>query len=776
MRNAQKKRIGLILESIHTGSALNVWSSFAQKAVAENMSLFVFPGGKLNSTDDLSMFRNPIFSLANGQNLDGIISWSSSIGSTMPDEEFRAFHSGFDPLPYVTIGHKIACHPCVEFDAYNGMKSLVTHFISKHQSQRIAFLRGPETHSSARDRFNGYRDALICAGLPYDENLVSSPFGWSNGGAAIAQLVEDRALVPGSDFDTLIGSSDMMIFPAIEYLDKRRYSVPGDYRAGGFNNSAESKILDHPLSTVRMPYAELSGESFKILRQLLYQQKETEIPDVMLPCEVVIRESCGCKETGVPNIAEVDADVFATPLIISLMADDKALFFALVKKTFSRFLDTGRDIDSFLDLIQYVHNSLATANELKDSATANELKYIEKFSSIESELYRIIARMQEHSHTFSTHKHEKWHSALNSLKCELLGTRDRTSLVQSLARHLPKIGIFTASVMLYMDENTTECIGSFSPEGINAESGRQFSSKQLFPLELTAQYADGIFMVQPLFIENRPLGYFITNVPFYDGVILEELRSSVSNALKGIFMFEGASVRTVSDTRTQSDGKGVLFCIGVDGGLFPSWDLRAVRVSSSEDFAAAVARDAPALVALGTFNMEAIQMIRSHPATVMTPVIVVPEQITSADDVNALCAMPRVLLCNRSVANSAEFSRRIQAVASGEPVLPVYTGALVKKALLYFNHHFGTHISRWRLADSANVSEDYLTRIFRHEMGFSLWEYLNQYRIYLAADLLLHTGKTITDVARSVGFHDHAYFCRVFKKVYGKAPSQLRRQ
>jgi AraC-like DNA-binding protein len=500
------------------------------------------------------------------------------------------------------------------------------------------------------------------------------------------------------------------------------------------------------------------------LRQLLRPEAGAEIPDVMLPCEIVIRESCGCKETGAPAIAEADADVFASPLIISLLADDAALFFALVKKTFSRFLDTGRDIDSFLDLIQYVSNSLEAANETK---------YIESFSSIEPELYRIIARMQEHSHTFSQHKREKWHSALNSLKCELLGTRDRTQLVQSLARHLPKIGIFTASVMLYADENRTECIGSFSPEGINAESGRQFPAKQLFPAELNAQYADGIFMVQPLFIENRSLGYFITNVPFYDGVILEELRLSVSNALKGIFLFEGI---TLGDARPKTDNKRSFFCLGVDGGLFPSWGLRAVRISSPTDFADAVAKEAPALVALGASNMEAIKMIRSHPATVMTPVIVVPEQIASADEVNALCAMPRVLLCHRAVANSREFSRRIQAIATGEQILPVYTGALVKKALLYFNQNFGANIVRWRLADSVNVSEDYLTRIFRHEMGFSLWEYLNQYRVYLAADLLLHTGKTIYDVARSVGFHDHAYFCRVFKKIYGKAPGQLRRQ
>ncbi|GHU79556.1 hypothetical protein FACS189462_5270 [Spirochaetia bacterium] len=83
-------------------------------------------------------------------------------------------------------------------------------------------------------------------------------------------------------------------------------------------------------------------------------------------------------------------------------------------------------------------------------------------------------------------------------------------------------------------------MGSFSPGGLNIEENQQFPADRLFPEEMEAQYTGGVFMVQPLFIENRSLGYFIHNVPFYDGVILEELRSTVSNAFKGIFLFEEA--------------------------------------------------------------------------------------------------------------------------------------------------------------------------------------------------------------------------------------------
>ena len=113
--------------------------------------------------------------------------------------------------------------------------------------------------------------------------------------------------------------------------------------------------------------------------------------------------------------------------------------------------------------------------------------------------------------------------------------------------------------------------------------------------------------------------------------------------------------------------------------------------------------------------------MRSHPATAMIPLIVVPGRIGSLREITDLSRFPRVVLCHRSVADSAEFCAQARAIAAGDDILPIYTGTLVKKALLYFDEHAEYRISRWKLADTVNVSEDYLTRIFRREMGCSLW-------------------------------------------------------
>jgi AraC-like DNA-binding protein len=60
-------------------------------------------------------------------------------------------------------------------------------------------------------------------------------------------------------------------------------------------------------------------------------------------------------------------------------------------------------------------------------------------------------------------------------------------------------------------------------------------------------------------------------------------------------------------------------------------------------------------------------------------------------------------------------------------------------------------------------------------MGLSPWDYLNRFRVFFAAGLLLKTDETIQEIAFRSGFQDHAYFCRVFKKIYGLSPGQYRK-
>ena len=99
---------------------------------------------------------------------------------------------------------------------------------------------------------------------------------------------------------------------------------------------------------------------------------------------------------------------------------------------------------------------------------------------------------------------------------------------------------------------------------------------------------------------------------------------------------------------------------------------------------------------------------------------------------------------------------------------------VVKQAIFYIQRHFDQPLNRSDVAEAISVSENYLSQIFRQEMGISLWDYLNRQRINHAQHLLESTTTSVTEVAAAVGIYDPAYFSRIFHKQTGLSPSAYR--
>jgi AraC-like DNA-binding protein/ligand-binding sensor protein len=72
------------------------------------------------------------------------------------------------------------------------------------------------------------------------------------------------------------------------------------------------------------------------------------------------------------------------------------------------------------------------------------------------------------------------------------------------------------------------------------------------------------------------------------------------------------------------------------------------------------------------------------------------------------------------------------------------------------------------------VSEGHLSRMFHHATGLTFREYLTQVRIEHAKSLLLHSSKSVTEIAYESGFQSLSQFHRVFRKVYGSSPGAMR--
>ena len=76
------------------------------------------------------------------------------------------------------------------------------------------------------------------------------------------------------------------------------------------------------------------------------------------------------------------------------------------------------------------------------------------------------------------------------------------------------------------------------------------------------------------------------------------------------------------------------------------------------------------------------------------------------------------------------------------------------------------------VADHVGMDKSYIGRIFKKEFGVGIIEYLNQYRLNKAEELLTK-GMSVAETAECVGYDDPAYFGKCFKKMKGYSPSNV---
>lgn len=98
----------------------------------------------------------------------------------------------------------------------------------------------------------------------------------------------------------------------------------------------------------------------------------------------------------------------------------------------------------------------------------------------------------------------------------------------------------------------------------------------------------------------------------------------------------------------------------------------------------------------------------------------------------------------------------------------------VMAALDYVKCYYKEELSLKTLSQKLDLHPNYLGQLFQQEVGTSFSNYVNQYRIERATQLLLYTDKKTAEVAAEVGFWDASYFYRQFKKYARVSPTELR--
>lgn len=98
----------------------------------------------------------------------------------------------------------------------------------------------------------------------------------------------------------------------------------------------------------------------------------------------------------------------------------------------------------------------------------------------------------------------------------------------------------------------------------------------------------------------------------------------------------------------------------------------------------------------------------------------------------------------------------------------------ISRTLEYIRTHYKEGISLEKTAEVLNITPEYLSMLFKREMGMNFSVFLKEFRISHAKRLLKSTDMKIYEVAQECGYSNSNYFTKVFKEVTGISPAEYR--
>jgi LacI family transcriptional regulator len=186
-------------------------------------------------------------------------------------------------IPAVLLNAKVEGRPSITIDNAGGARDVVRHLASLGHKY-IAFIGGPPQNADAEQRRRGFRAGVKAHGIEGIE--LAGDFTEDSGyeaGKAIAAMKPRPTAV--------FAANDSMAIGALSACRDARVRVPEHIALVGFDDIPIARFLDPPLTTVKVPIAELGRRGLQIL------VTEDSHP-ARLETSLVVRRSCGAERNS----------------------------------------------------------------------------------------------------------------------------------------------------------------------------------------------------------------------------------------------------------------------------------------------------------------------------------------------------------------------------------------------------------------------------------------------------------------------------------------------
>jgi LacI family transcriptional regulator len=278
--------IGLVATDV-TDAAISQFSVAAEQT-ARRHGRAVLVGHLSQSSDDSRAHGKDVVRMLIERRVDGVIAAAPQVED---DPEVADLLRRY--VPAVSL-HSVPGGgiPVVGSNHRETGRLAAEHLISLGH-RKIGTITGPFRRRVVRSRLHGFEEALRRAGIEQEEDLVVEA-DWTPGRAAeAATLLLQRA----PQVTAIFAHNDTMAIGVLSALERAGRRVPADIAVVSCDDMPFAEYLIPPLTTVRVPLAETGRQAVELLlRAIAGDEMPTE--PVLLPVELVIRESCGAQRAA----------------------------------------------------------------------------------------------------------------------------------------------------------------------------------------------------------------------------------------------------------------------------------------------------------------------------------------------------------------------------------------------------------------------------------------------------------------------------------------------
>lgn len=209
--------------------------------------------------------------------------------------------------------------------------------------------------------------------------------------------------------------------------------------------------------------------------------------------------------------------------------------------------------------------------------------------------------------------------------------------------------------------------------------------------------------------------------------------------------------------------------------LFSSRGWETEVLSSVNFFDSISGTFIPDLIVISSLSEAKIGDLRKNELLYFVPVVILAESFAEENNFNSITNYQKIIVCNKVIMENEEFLEQLEGLAQKKrSLLPCKTSSLVEYAVLFMNKNVKNAVSRGDIAQQLGVNPDYLSRIFKKQMGIGMWDYFICLKMHRARKLILQTNDQLSVIAKQCGFKDPCYFSNQFKKFYNCTPASLR--